>query len=115
MFGVLALTALMTSPAAADKTDYSANHYLPACRLFAHPDPVMRDVFRQGECLGIVETLVQVATFMPSDLQSCLPDGVSNNQVVTVVVRWLEQHPQRWNENFLLLTQEALHEAWPCK
>jgi hypothetical protein len=36
-------------------------------------------------------------------------------QSVTVVVKWLEQHPRRWKEDFRMLASYALHDTWPCR
>ena len=52
---------------------------------------------------------------MPSGTEACTPDGVTVGHVVTVVVRWLDDHPQRWNERFISLALLALHDEWPCK
>jgi Rap1a immunity proteins len=108
------VAALATNPAVA-ASDGSANYYLPGCREFASPHPILSDQLNQGECIGIIEALRQMSWLMPPTFQSCAPDGVTNLQLAVVVVRWLDQHPQRWNENFQYLTLEALREAWPCK
>jgi hypothetical protein len=43
------------------------------------------------------------AAFMPSGRAACTPDGVTVGQVVAVVVRWLDDHPHRWDERFVSL------------
>ena len=54
--------------------------------------------------------------YLPYENQrTCPSDGVRTGQMVAVVVRWIEQRPQRWHENFKVLALLALHEAWPCK
>lgn len=115
IFGTLVtLGTLMTNPAVADKADDSAYHYLPACRDFLK-GYLQKNPFRQGQCAGIIEALNELAAFMPSGTEACTPDGVTVGQVVTVVVRWLDDHPQRWNERFISLALLALHDEWPCK
>jgi DNA-binding protein H-NS len=42
------------------------------------------------------------------------PENATIGQMTAVVVRWVEQRPERWYENFLALTLFALHDAWPC-
>jgi hypothetical protein len=115
IFGTLATIAvLMSSPAAAD-TVHSANYFLPACRDFANGNYV-NNPLQQGECIGIIEGLAAFAVREPFETnRSCVPDDVTISQVTTVVVRWMDQHPQRWHENFFVLVLLALHEAWPCK
>jgi hypothetical protein len=41
--------------------------------------------------------------------------GVTNTQIVRVVVVYIERRPQRMHENFKDLVLEALHDAWPCR
>ena len=114
IFGMLAVVVPMANPAAADKADNSANHYLLACRDFLKGH-LQKNPFRQGQCAGIIEALDESAPFMPSGRAACTPDGVTVGQVVAVVVRWLENHPQRGDERFISLALLALHDEWPCK
>ena len=86
----------------------SANYWLPSCRAFTITEP-STDPLENAKiyiCVGQVVALSQY---------SCRPATASYLQLTTVVVRWLDQHPQRWNENFNSLVLLALQEAWPCK
>jgi Rap1a immunity proteins len=113
----LTVELVLTSPAWA--TDHSANYYLPGCRDFANKT-FSTDPFLQGECVGILEGLSVFA----SDLdprpgyhmfsRSCPPDNATLAQIATVVVRWFDQHPERWHEDFRADALFALHDAWPC-
>ena len=107
------LGALMTNSAVA-KDDHSANYYLPGCRDFADRHAAL-EPFQQGECVGILEGLATLAPDAPFSVsRSCVPDDITLIQMTTVVVGWFDQHPQRWNENFMALAGFALHDAWPC-
>lgn len=44
----------------------------------------------------------------------CLPDGVTPNQAVRVIVKWLEDHPARLQENAAELAGNALRDNFPC-
>ena len=106
---VLALT-ISTANAAEDLS--SANYLLRDCKVsIEHPNPT----FAQGYCMGIVQGL----TFMArsSETWTCVetPAGVSNAQLVRVVVRYIEARPSRMHERFSALALEALLDAWPCK
>jgi Rap1a immunity proteins len=108
-------TALTAKPAAAD--DHSANYYLPSCRDFIN-ERFAREPFLQGECVGIIEGLAVMASDLaPSFVvsRSCVPDDATLAQLTTVVVRWLDQHPEIWHKDFRPLVLLALHDAWPCK
>ena len=99
-------------------SDHSANYYLPSCRAFVDRQ-FGRDPFTQGECVGILEALAMTATDLdPAAFvisRSCAPDDATLPQITAVVVRWLDERPQRWNEDFRALALFALHDAWPCK
>ena len=54
-----------------------------------------RNQFLQGECIGLIEGLALFADSYPFQTsRSCAPGGVTIAQMTTVVVRWLEQHPE---------------------
>ena len=85
--------------------DDSGNKYLPHCRD-GSPDPVMR-----GFCTGMIETVAMYETAMG---RIC-PPGATIGQMRAVVVKYLENHPERLHEDIHLLAQQALQTAWPCK
>jgi hypothetical protein len=118
IFAALAIMATLISQAAAAAPDHSANYYLPSCRAFVNKQ-FASDPFTQGECVGILEALAMTATDLdPAAFvisRSCAPDDATLPQVTAVVVRWLDERPQRWNEDFRALALLALHDAWPCK
>jgi hypothetical protein len=123
MFGAIAVLVAMTANPAAAESDFlsSGNYYLPFCRSFVAKQ-LPKDANAaagQGQCVGIVDALTLVSSFLMPELaakwRSCTPNSVTHGQSVAVVVHWLDQHPQRWNEDFQFLALEALREAWPCK
>jgi hypothetical protein len=116
MFCALAIaTVIVAQPASAGDTNHSANYYLPGCRDFANKR--VSDQFLQGECIGILEGL----SVMASDLdpmfvvsRSCAPDNATLARMAAIVIRWFDQHPERWHEDFRADALLALHDAWPC-
>jgi hypothetical protein len=44
----------------------------------------------------------------------CAPEGAKRTQLAAVFVEYLSRHPERRHENFLLVTLEALQQAFPC-
>jgi Rap1a immunity proteins len=44
-----------------------------------------------------------------------MPDGVTREQAVRVVIAYIDAQPAWMHENFGVLALEALREAWPCK
>jgi hypothetical protein len=113
---VLSLCFVGSIPASGEE-HISANYYLPFCRDLVNGRSDINP-FQQGLCAGTIDTLASVAKYMPlQTARSCTPedDTVSVSQMTAVVVRWLDERPQRWNENFKNLVLSALHDAWPCR
>jgi hypothetical protein len=101
------LMALATTTAGAAENLNSANYWLPRCKEFIAANS-NRDLDGQEVCAGRVEAL---------SLASCphTPNDITPAQAVRVVVRYIEERPQRIHESFNALALEALHDAWPCK
>ena len=69
-----------------------------------------------GYCLGLIlgiKFLAGAAT-KNTAYPICVPDNAPSGQVLSVVLRYLRNHPQKLNDNFLYLIMDALLEAWPC-
>jgi Rap1a immunity proteins len=107
------IAGLSATTAMAAEDVNSANSVLPGCKAFF--EPITSDYirsFKQGLCVGILPTLTSV---LISGGGACIPSGVVDNQVIRVVIRYLDQRPERLHEEFKLLAMEAIHNAWPCK
>jgi hypothetical protein len=69
-----------------------------------------------GYCLGLIlgiKFLAGEAT-KNTPYSICVPDNVPSSQLLSVVLHYLRNHPQKLNDNFLHLIMNALLEAWPC-
>ncbi|WP_409997233.1 Rap1a/Tai family immunity protein [Bradyrhizobium cosmicum] len=64
--------------------------------------------FLQGYCAGLVVGL----RYMYDD--ACVPDGATPNQVLRVVVQYIDSRPARLHEDFRILALEAMKQSWPC-
>jgi hypothetical protein len=110
---VVTMLFALTMPVSAADTN-SANFYLPGCKgwlareknVFAPDEALM-----QGLCAGFVIGL----GFGVGGQDSCKPKGVTNNQTLAVVIKYIEARPERMHESFGLLAVEAMQAAWPCK
>ena len=45
----------------------------------------------------------------------CPPEYTTHQQVVSVGIEYLANHPKRRDENIAELLPDAFEEAWPCK
>jgi len=111
--GALALTITTALAQTNVWEDYaSASFMLPGCKA-ALTDQA-NGPFLAGMCLGYIKAIgMFTATPRGSRLCTDIP-GVTYEQMVRVVVRYIEAHPQRMDEPFIWLATEALIDAWPC-
>jgi Rap1a immunity proteins len=116
------LLVLVSDALAAAETRFeSANRVLPACKRFIEgPKPIpgdagLVDVSEQSLCVGMVDGLFYVSPILPPEQRACPPPGTTKEQLVRVVVAYIERQPQRMQLSFKLLALEAFHQAWPCR
>jgi hypothetical protein len=114
----LAVVSLMslsgTFASFAGDVDYSSGNFmLPHCKHFL-ADNYRYDVW-DGDCGGVISTLLFFDAVLPEGVRFCSPSGVSQNQAASVVVQYLDAHPEKRHLNFRGLAVTALHDAWPCK
>jgi hypothetical protein len=119
-----ALMALVITTAnAAEEDGNSANFMLPYCKLSSANN---KDAAIHGRCFGMVEAINATFKLMRSaaavgkgrvDPALCIdiPDAVTNEQAVRVVVKYGEAHPERTRNSFTLFAVIALIDTWPCK
>jgi hypothetical protein len=113
----LAAHVLLSMPAWCDPTDWSANKLMPGCRYIIKlgpgrsPVPLteMQTVYDGGACMGFVAGIAMVDTSL------CLPPELTTDQMLRVVVKYIDERPQSMHHPFAVLVQQALATAWPCK
>jgi Rap1a immunity proteins len=131
IFGTL-LALTVTAATAAEDIE-SANRMLPGCKGFvANTITSRNDALMMGLCLGTVGAIAFMAqnsdvaiSALSGEGQAMLlkgsrrcadiPSGVTNGQMVRVVVRYIEARSNRIHEPFHSLALEALLDAWPCR
>jgi hypothetical protein len=67
-----------------------------------------------GSCEGMVETAMYFAPNLPQDVRGCPPAQGSISESANVLLRYLDQNPDRLNEPGITLAFEAFRDAWPC-
>lgn len=95
-------------------TSATANYVLTGCRtylaLIEGGPAEARYAIPMAFCEGSIDAVVSL-----SDNRLCIPRKVKENQIVRVVIQYLDERPERHHESFALLALEALAAAWPCK
>ena len=103
----LLATATAAGPAASSRM-FSADFYLGGCKDFV----AGKSNFFAGRCVGAVEVL----DALNADTKLfCPQDNTDTLQRVRTIVTYIEARPERKNEDFRLLANEAMAKAWPCK
>ncbi|MGC9323879.1 MAG: Rap1a/Tai family immunity protein [Desulfomonilia bacterium] len=64
---------------------------------------------------GFLDSYAVVTSSYPNAALFCLPkEGISDHQTIRIVVKWLEEHPEKLHLNAGKLITEALQDAFPC-
>lgn len=100
----------VTAAGAAEVDRDSANYWLPHCKAAIE----QRDSLAPGICIGAISGLAFVLRAIPAYCAD-VPYAATYDQIARVVIRYIEEHPQRMHKPFLNLAVEALHDAWPCR
>jgi hypothetical protein len=70
-----------------------------------------------GQCIGFLNGFQQMAAMLEPVAGvklACLPDGSTPTQLAKVVVRYLDQHPEKLHLPAAQLVYDATAEAFPC-
>jgi len=107
---------------AADK-GYKGRDLLVACRVTVSGNNynyITR--WDDGYCLGLVTGVTKIMlgfehhNFISKSypFRACMPNGITPKQVAGIVVKYLEDHPEKLDEDDLVTLLRALHDAFPC-
>ena len=124
---ILALL-LGSSVGLAEENQWDGNHLLARCRKTVQmmekesnvPGNATDNSFEAGYCVGFVTGAIAgyedvyrcVNGGKPVE---CLHYGVTTEQRIRVVVKWMDSHPEKLHEDAYRLVFLALKEAFPCK
>jgi hypothetical protein len=111
---IVALFVLASWPASAlddsgIRRMVSAAYVLDGCKDKEKPTS-------QGRCLGQIEIILFLgfADSLAPKAKFCPPDGATVAQTQKVILKYIEDRPQRLHEPFMFLALEAVRAAWPC-
>jgi len=68
-----------------------------------------------GSCEGMIETAMLFSPNLPADVRACPPAQGSILQSAKVLLRYIENNPDRLNEPGITIAIEAFRDAWPCQ
>jgi hypothetical protein len=67
-----------------------------------------------GSCEGMIETAMLFSPNLPADVRACPPAQGTVLQSAKVLLRYLDNNPDRVNEPGITIALEAFRDAWPC-
>jgi len=68
-----------------------------------------------GACEGMIETAMSFSPNLPPDVRGCPPAQGSVLESAKVLLRHLDQNPDRLEVPGITLALEAFRDAWPCQ
>jgi Rap1a immunity proteins len=68
-----------------------------------------------GACEGMIETAMIFSPNLPAGVRACPPAQGGALQSAKVLLRYLENNPDRESEPGITVAIEAFRDAWPCQ
>lgn len=102
----------------------SESRLLRSCEIlitWKNPDHSNEDRYDAGFCLGYISGVYELNTAYQRAGKVekpffCAPEkGVTNGQNVSILINYLEDHPDKLQDGNLQLTLAAFMEAYPCE
>jgi hypothetical protein len=122
--GCGALVALTVTTARAEEDKNSAGYMLPYCKI--SPLQVQKsspyDAYLHGQCYGVVSAMRNMLPLVKAldrdklvPFCADIPAGSVMIELVGVVIRYGNMHPELTHIDFQGFVLEAFHQKWPCK
>ena len=100
----------------------TANYLLSTCKLaILAADPATRPTdfdyqkaVDSNYCLGYIQGFKEANALTPIP-NFCVPDAVTLGQLIKVVVKYMDEHPEELHLLSGLVVREALQKAFPCR
>jgi len=68
-----------------------------------------------GACEAMIETAMVFSPNLPADTRGCPPPQGSVLESAKVLLRYLENNPERLEEAGITVALESFRDAWPCR
>jgi len=87
-----------------------------SCELFVQGSFRDQDEAQSaGSCEGMIETAMLFSPNLPADVRACPPAQGSVLQSAKILLRYLDNNPERVKEPGITIAIEAFRDAWPCQ
>ena len=115
---VVAVFVFVTAPFAHGQDDQSGLGLMKSCEAALTPftagmssDDAFRLTLQKGYCIGAVHT---ASGFVEAAKIACQPSKVTQEEQIRVMVKYLENNPDKLHFDGALLLAAAFKEAFPC-
>jgi Rap1a immunity proteins len=113
------LMAAIFSNAAHATYNYDGNEILEVCSVIKIQDMEQHEAMDLFYCMGFIEGVlssqeIAIELDNPSTVCKLPEEGITTGQIVRIVVKYLEEHPEKLHLNSSLLVLDALRQAFPC-
>ncbi|WP_262273058.1 MULTISPECIES: Rap1a/Tai family immunity protein [Microvirga] len=113
-FAIAALLLCFSTSAHAQDSQFTGNSMYKPC-ADALQDNASTQIFRQGQCNGIVTSIYYFGENLSPSRRFCSPEGASSIQALRIVVNYMQANPARLHLPLFVLVTDALRAAWPCQ
>jgi Rap1a immunity proteins len=92
----------------------SANSFLLGCRAYVQGSNSDTALACRNYAIGALDGIYFQGSI---DRQApfCLPDEVTADQMIDVIVTYMGEHSEETNEPFVTIIYKAIRQGWPCK
>jgi Rap1a immunity proteins len=115
----IAAALVLTLAGAANAEEHkSANYWLPYCKAMLTPRPTASSWVCLGMVIAIEDQFLINRDLTRQEGGVCdgdIPESVTNEQILRVVIRYIEARPKDMHAPFVTFVELALVDAWPCK
>ena len=91
----------------------SANYWQPKCKLLLSPHSSQDTV--AGGCIGFMLMIKAMGHNFQAPFRVCVPPDATIDQMLRVVTKTIDEHPEQMHKPFILLAIVASQTAWPCE
>jgi hypothetical protein len=123
---MIGLLSLFAATAQGQTVQEMLSHCRPIASATVGKEPktvAFVPTFETGQCWGAFAVLQDVSRWIndpkrPNEtrlLGFCPPSISNRSQYVGIFVRFADQNPARWHEDFLPVAVDALRSAFPCR